>query len=76
MEANLLKSKEKVRTTETEVYVASAQKNFIEERMKLCKELWDENIKVAEMVFYFNILSSPHVILDGIQSYIEQFSIV
>lgn len=46
MEANLLKSKEKIRTTETEVYVASAQKNFIEERMKLCKELWDENIKV------------------------------
>jgi len=47
MEANLAKSKEKIRTTETEVYVASAQKNFTEERMKLCKELWDENIKVS-----------------------------
>ncbi|KAJ8297516.1 hypothetical protein KUTeg_024047 [Tegillarca granosa] len=35
----------KTRRTETEVYVVSAQKNLVEERMKLCKELWDNNIK-------------------------------
>lgn len=37
----------KVRTTETDVYVVSAQKNLTEERMKLCSELWDSNIKVS-----------------------------
>ena len=36
----------KTRTTETEVYVVSAQKNLVEERMKICKELWDADIKV------------------------------
>lgn len=36
----------KIRTTEVQVYVASAQKNLVEERMKLCKELWDAHIKV------------------------------
>ncbi|KAL1116054.1 hypothetical protein AAG570_005549 [Ranatra chinensis] len=35
----------KLRTTEVEVYVASAQKNLVLERLKLCKELWDANIK-------------------------------
>lgn len=36
----------KVRTTETEVFVASAQKNLLEERMKLCNMLWEANVKV------------------------------
>lgn len=36
----------KIRTSEVQVYVASAQKNLIEERMKLCKDLWDAQIKV------------------------------
>ncbi len=36
------------RTTETEVFVASAQKNLIEERMKLCAQLWDNDIKVND----------------------------
>ena len=36
----------KTRTTETEVYVVSAQKNLVEERMMLCRELWDADIKV------------------------------
>lgn len=40
-EANL-----KARTVETEVYVAAAQKNLLEERMKICAELWDNGIKV------------------------------
>ena len=44
LEARLVSKK--VRTTEVEVYVASAQKNLLEERMKLCRELWDNNIKV------------------------------
>ena len=46
MEANIAKSNQKTRTTETEVFVASAQKNLIEERMKICSMLWDSNIKV------------------------------
>ena len=36
----------KSRTTQTEVYVASAQKNLLEERMKLCNMLWGADIKV------------------------------
>ena len=46
MEANIAKSNQKPRTTETEVFVASAQKNLIEERMKICCLLWDSDIKV------------------------------
>ena len=41
-------AKENRRTTETEVYVASAQKNLVEERLKICAELWSEDIKVME----------------------------
>nr|CAH7738757.1 unnamed protein product [Callosobruchus chinensis] len=37
---------EKIRTTETEVYVATAQKNLHEERMRLCAELWAAGFKV------------------------------
>jgi len=36
----------KVRTTETQVYVASAQKRLLDERLRLCRELWDANVKV------------------------------
>ena len=39
---------EKVRTTETQVLVASAQKKLLEERLKLISELWDAGIKVEE----------------------------
>jgi histidyl-tRNA synthetase len=46
LEACLANNKTKVRTTEVEVFVASAQKNLLEDRMRLCKELWDANIKV------------------------------
>jgi len=45
LEARVISGKSKVRTTEVEVYVASAQKNLLEDRMRLCKELWDANIK-------------------------------
>ena len=48
MESNIAKSKAVVRTIETEVYVASAQKNLMEERMKLCADLWDGGIKAEQ----------------------------
>lgn len=51
MRAELEKSA--VRTMETEVFVASAQKNLLKERMKLCKLLWENNIK-AEMAYKAN----------------------
>ena len=43
----------KIRTTETQVYVAAAQKNLLEERMKLCAELWNSNIKVGVLFSSF-----------------------
>ncbi|GFN84977.1 histidine--tRNA ligase, cytoplasmic [Plakobranchus ocellatus] len=48
MEAKALASEEKVRTTETEVYVIAAQKGMVEERLKLCKALWDADIKTEQ----------------------------
>lgn len=48
IEAKLAAAKTKTRTTEVEVYVASAQKNLVEHRMELCKELWDAGIKVEQ----------------------------
>nr|XP_058917263.1 histidine--tRNA ligase, cytoplasmic isoform X4 [Kogia breviceps] len=45
--------KEKVRTTETQVLVASAQKKLLEERLKLISELWDAGIK-AELLYKKN----------------------
>lgn len=38
----------KIRSTKTEVYVASAQKNMVLHRMKLLSELWDSGIKVSK----------------------------
>jgi len=46
-------SKTKVRTVETEVYVASAQKDLMKQRMSLCTELWDAGIK-TEMSYKAN----------------------
>ncbi|KTF73557.1 hypothetical protein cypCar_00033243 [Cyprinus carpio] len=46
-------SSEKVRTTETQVLVASAQKNLLEERLKLTSELWNAGIK-AEVLYKKN----------------------
>ena len=39
--------KKKLRTTKTEVFVATAQKNLLEERMKILKILWENEIKVC-----------------------------
>lgn len=38
----------KTRTTEVDVFVASAQKNLIEERMRLIVELWNAGIKAEQ----------------------------
>uniref|UniRef100_A0A8C6IN45 histidine--tRNA ligase n=1 Tax=Mus spicilegus TaxID=10103 RepID=A0A8C6IN45_MUSSI len=46
-------SGEKVRTTETQVFVATPQKNFLPERLKIIAELWDAGIK-AEMLYKNN----------------------
>lgn len=51
MEQRALTGLDKVRTTETEVYVVSAQKNLCEERLKLCQELWAAGIKVCSSFF-------------------------
>lgn len=51
---------ENIRPRETEVFVASAQKNLLKERMKLCRLLWDNNIRVgmSSLVtnFFFHFL--------------------
>ncbi|XP_060630149.2 histidine--tRNA ligase, cytoplasmic-like [Anolis sagrei] len=44
---------EEIRTAETQVLVATAQKNFLAARMKLISELWDADIK-AEMFYKKN----------------------
>ncbi|XP_066572867.1 histidine--tRNA ligase isoform X2 [Amia ocellicauda] len=53
MEQKAEASADKIRTTETEVMVASAQKNLLEERLKLTAELWDAGIK-AEVMYKKN----------------------
>lgn len=55
LENKLLANNQKVRTTEVEVYVATAQKNLAEERMKLCNELWDEGFKVIKYGFCLSV---------------------
>ncbi|CAF4031926.1 unnamed protein product [Adineta steineri] len=49
-EFQMKETKIKIKTIETEVYVVSAGKNLIEERMKLCSYLWANGFK-AEMSF-------------------------
>ena len=41
-------SSSEVRTVETQVMVASGQKNMLEERMRICAMLWDAGIKVSQ----------------------------
>jgi len=45
MEANMTKDSAKVRTVETQVFVISAQKNLMEERMKIISLLWSAGIR-------------------------------
>jgi len=53
MEAKAQASGEKTRTTQTQVLVVGAQKNLLEERLKLVNELWAQGIK-AEMIHKVN----------------------
>ncbi|KAH1166572.1 histidine--tRNA ligase, cytoplasmic-like isoform X1 [Mauremys mutica] len=53
MEQEVEASKEKIRTTETQVLVATPQKNFLDVRLNLISELWDSGIK-AEMLYKKN----------------------
>uniref|UniRef100_A0A8C3XSY8 histidine--tRNA ligase n=1 Tax=Chelydra serpentina TaxID=8475 RepID=A0A8C3XSY8_CHESE len=53
MEQEVEACKEKIRTTETQVLVATPQKNFLDVRLKLISELWDSGIK-AEMLYKKN----------------------
>lgn len=46
LEAKNAAENKKIRTTEVQVYVATAQKGLVEERMKLCRQLWDAGFKV------------------------------
>ena len=50
-EHQMAESNIQTKTIETEVYVASAQKNLIEERMKLCAYLWANGFKVEFFSF-------------------------
>ncbi|XP_043559010.1 histidine--tRNA ligase isoform X1 [Chiloscyllium plagiosum] len=53
MEQRMEASDQKIRTTETQVLVATAQKKLLEERMKLVAELWKHGIK-AEITYKKN----------------------
>ncbi|CAD5116131.1 DgyrCDS5055 [Dimorphilus gyrociliatus] len=48
LEAKAKREKLSVRTTETEVFVAAAQKNLLDQRMELCTLLWDADIKTEQ----------------------------
>ncbi|XP_069448363.1 histidine--tRNA ligase, mitochondrial isoform X2 [Ovis canadensis] len=53
MEQRMKTFGEKIRTTETQVFVATPQKYFLQERLKLIAELWDAGIK-AELMYKNN----------------------
>ena len=50
LEAQARADEASVRTVETQVLVASGQKNFLEDRMAVCAKLWDAKIK-AELFY-------------------------
>jgi len=53
LEQKNAKSSTKIRSRDTEVYVVSAHKGLVQERMKLVTMLWDSNIKVRLLVIYY-----------------------
>ncbi|XP_032703424.1 probable histidine--tRNA ligase, mitochondrial isoform X2 [Lontra canadensis] len=53
LEQRIKTSGQKIRTTETQVFVATPQKNFLHERLKLISELWGAGIK-AELLYKNN----------------------
>uniref|UniRef100_A0A8C3WHS3 histidine--tRNA ligase n=1 Tax=Catagonus wagneri TaxID=51154 RepID=A0A8C3WHS3_9CETA len=74
---------QKIRTIETQVFVATPQKNFLRERLKLIAELWDAGIK-AELMYknnpklltqlhYCEDMAIPLVVIIGEQELKEGF---
>jgi len=53
LEQRQAKTQSQIRTIETQVYVASAQKDLMKHRMALCTQLWDAGIK-TEMSYKAN----------------------
>uniref|UniRef100_A0A0N4ZKN5 histidine--tRNA ligase n=1 Tax=Parastrongyloides trichosuri TaxID=131310 RepID=A0A0N4ZKN5_PARTI len=53
MEMKYMALKTPMRTNETQVFIATAQKGLLKERMRICKDLWENNIK-AEMIYKNN----------------------
>ena len=51
MEAKLRKETVKIRSTHTQVYIATPQKGLVEERLKLCQILWSAGINVIKKFF-------------------------
>lgn len=47
-------SNDQVRTVETQVYVASGQKGFLVERMRILAELWNNDFKVVTVLQMLN----------------------
>ena len=56
----------RVRTVETQVLVASGQKDLLEDRMKICTQLWDAGIKVNSFHMEILCISYDGVHCDGI----------
>lgn len=48
IEAKMAKEKKKIRAVETQVFVASAQKNLLDERMKIISDLWTNDINAEQ----------------------------
>ncbi|XP_050521381.1 histidine--tRNA ligase, cytoplasmic [Daktulosphaira vitifoliae] len=48
LEAKYAKENQKIRTNEVQVYVATAQKNLVNYRLNICKDLWNAGIKAEQ----------------------------
>lgn len=72
IENKLTANSGKVRTTEVEVFVASAQKNLLEHRMSLCKELWEEGFKVTKQMFCLSQACNKRCVVFRSSSLIER----
>lgn len=48
IEAQIAKNSKKIRTTDVQVYIATAQKNLHEERMRILIDMWENNINAEQ----------------------------
>ena len=64
----------KPRSTETEVYVVSAQKKLVEERLKICNELWNAHIKVPLVIAVLKGQLATNFNMFLVSSAIREFS--